>query len=574
MKKKLHFFATLLIIIGFIPSIAFAEFWSQKTSANLFTNTGNGLGNAVIHVAGCVGCTGTSTMITGAIDINQIAFGIAPNTIGGSSNFFYDPLGQQTQIANGNSNFYQDGTVGNTEIKSQGITQFSVSNTTGIQQLGDIDGDWYSDLLKIDGPNRKITLQDAGEPYLSLDRNLDIYELGDISTVTNGSTLKVDNAAKTITAKADRGFAYQDTTGNQYILADKNGKQYGLGDLSNTNNKTKITIDDNLSTASIYGLQSGVILDGPTGPAGFDTPDTSTFTGTSPQSYHIDDQGQNGQVIENVTWIGGIPAVGDPVSGATVLPTPTGLVAAIDNTNPGTVYIYVTGGDFTGETTLISSFGGTIGGTISPLVDTYTSTINGVIQNPVAPIPMWNTSVPDINGLMLTWSALTYTPGSSWDFSLTFDVGKTFQSNGQAHTVEVGDVNAVSGGTKLLIDDANKTSSFTNRFRGGGFGGNVAAGANLKLGYGGNDFYITGGGTINRIQYADWLNGEQTILFPTATATLFKQNQSPVAGYAPMLMQSSSDFVASANCNITFTFETIDPVVAGPAFRETARSCP
>lgn len=65
-NKNKHF--TAILIAGLIATFlmggaaTFADVtasqWVQSTPNNLFTNTGNGLGNATIHVANCIGCGG------------------------------------------------------------------------------------------------------------------------------------------------------------------------------------------------------------------------------------------------------------------------------------------------------------------------------------------------------------------------------------------------------------------------------------------------------------------------------------------------------------------------------------
>lgn len=113
--------------------------------------------------------------------------------LGQNSLFNFDPSAGTYNVEAGSSSFSQIGTTGTTTISSFGLTQLSVSDNTGIQQFGDIDGDWAFDLLYIDGPNRKITLQDSGANYLSLDMDNKLYQLGDTSGANNGTTLSVDD---------------------------------------------------------------------------------------------------------------------------------------------------------------------------------------------------------------------------------------------------------------------------------------------------------------------------------------------------------------------------------------------
>jgi hypothetical protein len=90
---------------------------------------------------------------------------------------------------------YIDGTTGTTIIDSYGITQFSVSDNTGIQQIGDIGFDWFEDKLYIDGPNRRMTLQDLGFSYLVIDVGLHEYAIGDTGGAYNSSYFLIDDNA-------------------------------------------------------------------------------------------------------------------------------------------------------------------------------------------------------------------------------------------------------------------------------------------------------------------------------------------------------------------------------------------
>lgn len=56
MKKFLKTILPILIFIGMFSGIAHAEWWSKGANTQLYTNSGNGLGNAIINVAGCNGC--------------------------------------------------------------------------------------------------------------------------------------------------------------------------------------------------------------------------------------------------------------------------------------------------------------------------------------------------------------------------------------------------------------------------------------------------------------------------------------------------------------------------------------
>lgn len=79
-------------------------------------------------------------------------------------------------------------------VKSQGIGQISVSNIGGLQQFGDIDGDWSRDMLEINGSARTITFSDGGSKYFELSPGAArTFKFGDIDGVVNGTLLNVDD---------------------------------------------------------------------------------------------------------------------------------------------------------------------------------------------------------------------------------------------------------------------------------------------------------------------------------------------------------------------------------------------
>ena len=141
----------------------------------------------------------------------------ASGNLGQNSLFNFDPIGGTYNVVAGGSAFSQDGTTGTTTILSYGIEQISVSDDTGIQQIGDLGGDWAFDLLNINGPNRLITLQDSGVPYLSLDILNQLYQLGATMGAGNGTVLAVNDLLETYVLNklggSGSGFVAVDNTG-------------------------------------------------------------------------------------------------------------------------------------------------------------------------------------------------------------------------------------------------------------------------------------------------------------------------------------------------------------------------
>ena len=224
------------------------------------TITGNGqFGNPLVSVSS--GTIVIGNPVSGG-DANDILFVDGSGNLGQNDAFYYDQVGFQTQIQNNSSTFYQDGTTGTTTISSYGITQLSVSDDTGLQEFGDVGFDWYGDLLKIDGPNRQISFQDAGEMYLNIDNANRLYQFGDLLPVGNGTYFSIDDNAESITNVSNGTFIVQNRANSEYLSIDNVNDLFGLGDLSGAVNNTKLVIDDASSVLN-FTAHNGLQLTDP-----------------------------------------------------------------------------------------------------------------------------------------------------------------------------------------------------------------------------------------------------------------------------------------------------------------------
>lgn len=97
-------------------------------------------------------------------------------------------------------------------------------------------------------------------------------------------------------------------------------------------------------------------------------------------------------------------------------------------------------------------------------------------------------------------------------------------------------------------------------------GTDVASANNTTLASNGNFFKITGTTTINGIATAGWTAGSQVCLW-FADAVTVTHNGTPGAGFAPILLSKSIDFLTSNNTMLGLVFD-------GSDWQETYRKSP
>ena len=271
MKKLLTFLFVLISIPTFVFGATTANSWVNQPSNQLYTNTGNGLGNATIHVAGCVGCgASTSTAVisigspvlgstypdiffasaTSSLDqspnltfssdilsvpdINSTTLQTSPGilkyndtvtsldwkngigyTMAGLDAFNYSDNSNLRfgSIDNG-TNLITNGTNGDIVLQSSGITQFFGNNSTGSQQFGDVGYYWYHDILSINDSTRYLSFSDQGNEYFSIDVTNRLYKFGDQTPTLHGTLFTIDDTSKAILARTDDLFWVGDSSNN------------------------------------------------------------------------------------------------------------------------------------------------------------------------------------------------------------------------------------------------------------------------------------------------------------------------------------------------------------------------
>lgn len=124
----------------------------------------------------------------------------------------------------------------------------------------------------------------------------------------------------------------------------------------------------------------------------------------------------------------------------------------------------------------------------------------------------------------------------------------TVLDNTGTETIEVHGINGIKMHTTRFQEDKGSDS---------------ASGGNLSL-QKGNYFDITGTSTINGIAIANWQAGSSVTLKFDSSPTL-KHNTAAASGYASLILENVSDFIAVAGDNITLRYD-------GTYWRETSRT--
>ncbi len=174
-------------------------------------------------------------------DDNQTITGIA----GGADYLFIDrpnKIFQFGDIDNSESSYIElNSLTPSLEWFGFGLRGLSLSNDSGVYQMGDIDGS--NMVLEINTPTQKTTIANpGGATFLLLDAPNDNFQIGDLSGTGTGLIVRTSPA----TASISMG-------GNNYLNLNAADGLFGIGDLSNVVNSTKFLIDDVNKIATIEG---------------------------------------------------------------------------------------------------------------------------------------------------------------------------------------------------------------------------------------------------------------------------------------------------------------------------------
>lgn len=202
---------------------AAGNFWTKAANGQLYTNSGNGLGNAIINVAGCNGCGGGGG---GSPTIGLPVIGGSPTDV-----LFIDHSGNLAQ---------DDG--------------FQYDSVHGIFTVG----------FSADGSLGLLVQPTSGD-----------YGIGDLSNVYNGTSIEIEDTnflttfygVAGATADVDANQEFPNGTNPGYTGSGANNMTWSgiLDDLSNLPNTITVQIDSiGTGTVTYTGLTGGTFAPGDT----------------------------------------------------------------------------------------------------------------------------------------------------------------------------------------------------------------------------------------------------------------------------------------------------------------------
>ncbi len=427
----------------------------------------------------------------------------------GSGNQVFNYFDQTNlQFGNGSTGLTVDVGTGTTIINSLfGVTQMSVSDSTGIQQLGDIGFDRAGNTLYINGPAKQISFtQELVSNGVMADFANHHYYFGDFALFNSGTYLDVNDNSGVLAGigyGGTRNAFNLDFIGQSYILGEFSGTnatfvqllnspgtstfvsygnvlgngltgvglgidyiggQYGIGDLSLLNNQTFWYIDDTNSQFYVNGMK--VI-----------TPTIIPFTGTGLDdltwggSYSgLVSNNYNVWIVSIGNWIinytseTGVFNPGDTVDNSVSGGTATATVVSDDGA--GTLIV-------TGTTGGIWNVGDTV--TDSMTSDTLVSTavtnnpdtfaFQDTLGNSALAVVITGSPQPLSFGVEVVFGSLTGhdlgaspTPGPflGWEEDITVAFGRMIVADGQNGIIKTGDVSSIGNGTLNTVDDKNQ----------------------------------------------------------------------------------------------------------------------
>lgn len=273
LKRLKYIILGAVIAGGFFASTAFADvtpnFWYKQSLTDIATNTGNGLANANIHVAGCYIGLGTGTPCGSgggaSLTATFVGFGSASNLLTGTSDFTWNQASRILTI-NGAAAATQakfdasakTWAIGDITGGIGGGTHWTMTDSTGVfdYQTGSSShfrtgGSLYSNFLWGDngtfGNGTRIVMSDAnsgkaiglipGDETSRIDLNgvTRSVIIGDSTNVGNRVAISVSDFGKFIGLKSAAASRIDMQGVNNLIY---------IGDSLNVGNGTVATIDD------------------------------------------------------------------------------------------------------------------------------------------------------------------------------------------------------------------------------------------------------------------------------------------------------------------------------------------
>lgn len=303
MKRVIKILSIILLLASFIATPAHAEWWSKGADGGLYTNTGNGLANAAIHVAACYIGTGTGTPCGGGggggVTIGEAVGGGTPKEVlytDNSGNLFSD------------SNFTRDSSTQEMNL----ITDFGSGNTGGLltsQAFAPAGGDpatfFYFGATPVANLNQTNAVTGfindtanffglpVAEPALVINQSnnangnqagttfsgINALAIMQASTSASVNALILANAGSShgfLNAQTDTGgtFSVSDGSNDYFNVLNANQPLITFGDIENAGNGNLFILDDSTGQINLAASSSFAVND----PAGNDSITANTAT--------------------------------------------------------------------------------------------------------------------------------------------------------------------------------------------------------------------------------------------------------------------------------------------------------
>ncbi len=453
--------------------------WTSRVSPSAVSWNGIAYGNGVFVAVGNGGTIGGDVMTSGSADNTSVQNnniyqgGIAVQngiTVHGNDNFWGTPVATSTYglVSIGDGGFVGGGNNFNGSASGTILAMNASSTFAGDLLNFEVAS---SSVFKIN--QTSLAFGNGANNFLSIDSNAKLYGLGDLNSIASGTrfTLNDTSASSSALLVANNNFTINDTSGNNYFLADTQNQKYQLGDIGQkviggiAGNGTYLSIDDAHSMTKFYGASTNAtstsvsytpvgipqnnLIFGGTFTGATSTPTTYTVTLTSNSVFY-------GYTASSSGFSGGDPVVINNIGTGTT----TGLFSSfvtyagsstvlLNNVVQSSTFGTILTDTITGATT-------TLDGTMPSLGPNTYSWTDGT--NSGSGVPVYATSTLS-NGVTVHFSSpfLSYSYGDMWSWTYYPQNSVMLALDGLNHSYSLGDVDNTYNGP-LFTMGSNSTS--------------------------------------------------------------------------------------------------------------------
>ncbi len=452
------------------------NFWVKGANGQLYTNSGNGQGNAVINVAGCNGCGGGGGGVT---SLNSLTGAV---TLSAGSNITLTPTANNIQISStggtpaspANSVQYNDAGAfgGDTNFVWNKTTQsLTVTGDTGLQLGTSSDifglGPQFAGASYDDGTTMFINglVQDTGVPQVNLGftgtvgnafLTANTTDWWQIDTQDNGTGDKSNFQVRPDQVQ----FSYQSPSNwnNQFRL---NANGWLLGNFSNDYTQAWQQMDFNSGEWFFHGTQGYPVSNYVhTGGGLADISINGLYAGSNNglMTVTIDSEGDSG-VIVATSITGGTPQVGD-----VVVQDATGAEGTVTYVSGNTIYFNNSNGTDFDDTDchilLVIFINGPLSVNQQQDSATFTDGTDTYANVPILELPNF-----PIQGMWPSFGAgMGHTAGDVFEWQNNLTYGNVESYNLLSGSGAIGDVSGVKRGVTLSWTNSDAVIGNVNTF--------------------------------------------------------------------------------------------------------------